>query len=188
MTEGLPRKGAPMTDQVTPLGSPVATNGMAWLTPMAEASGVRLRTMGLAVPLTLMTWGEVAALSVRVMVSERAPESEGVKLTTMSQVPMEAMEPLQLLVVEKSLELVPPTTTEVMLRAPVPELVTTIVVGVPTAPWEMAGKVTGLGAMVTAGAGGGGILRPPPPPQPAAKGIRKRTQKKRAYFPHVAYL
>jgi hypothetical protein len=69
---------------------------------------------------------------------------------------MEAMEPLQLLVVEKSLGLVPATTTEVMLRAPVPELVTTIVVGVPEAPWEMAGKVTGLGAIVTAGAGGGG--------------------------------
>jgi hypothetical protein len=29
-------------------------------------------------------------------------------------------------------------------------------VGVPAAPWEMAGKVTGLGAIVTAGAGGGG--------------------------------
>jgi hypothetical protein len=112
--------------------------------------------MGLAVPLTLMTWGEVGALSVMVMVSERAPESEGVKLTKMLQVPMEAMEPLQLLVVEKSFGLVPATTTEVMLRAPVPELVTTIVVGVPTAPWEMEGKVTGLGAIVTAGAGGGG--------------------------------
>jgi len=155
-TEGLPKKGAPMTDQVTPLGSPVAVKEMVWLTPMAEAGGVRLRTMGLAVPLTLMTWGEVGALSVMVMVSERAPESEGVKLTMMLQVPMEAMEPLQLLVVAKSLGFVPATTTEVILRAPVPELVTTIVVGVPTAPWEMAGKVTGLGAMVTAGTGGGG--------------------------------
>jgi hypothetical protein len=101
---------------------------------------------------------------------------------------MEAMEPLQLLVVEKSLGFVPATTTEVMLRAPVPEFVTTMVVGVPAAPWEMAGKVTGLGAMVTAGAGGGGggILRPPP--QPEAKRIRKRTQKAQEYFPHVAYL
>lgn len=91
-----------------------------------------------------------------VMVSDRAPESEGVKLTTMLQVPMEATEPLQLLVVAKSLGLVPATTTEVMLSAPAPELVTTTVVGVPAAPWEMAGNVSGLGAMVTAGAGGGG--------------------------------
>lgn len=54
-SEALPRKGVPVTDQVTPLGSPVATKGMVWLTPMAEAGGVRLRTMGFAVPLTLMT-------------------------------------------------------------------------------------------------------------------------------------
>ena len=95
-------------------------------------------------------------MSVRVMVSESAPESDGVKLTVMLQVPIAAMEPLQLLVVAKSLGLVPATTTEVMLRGPVPELVTTIVVGVPAAPCEMAGKVTGLGAIVTAGETGGG--------------------------------
>jgi len=141
---------------VTPAGSPVAVKGMVWLAPMAEAGGVTLRTMGVAVPVTLMTWGEPGALSVMVMVSERAPESEGVKLTTMLQVPIEAIDPLQLLVVVKSLGFVPATTTEVMLRAPAPELVTTIVVGVPAAPWEMAEKLTGLGAIVTAGAGGVG--------------------------------
>ena len=70
-----------------------------------------------------------------VMVSERAPESEGVKLTEMAQLAMEAMEPVQeVLVVAKSLGLEPATTTEVMLRAPVPELVTRMLVGVPEAP------------------------------------------------------
>ena len=43
-----------MTDQVTPAGSPVAMKGMVWLTPMAEAGGVMVRAMAVAVPVTLM--------------------------------------------------------------------------------------------------------------------------------------
>ena len=42
--------------------------------PMAEAGGVRVMAMALAVPETLMTWGEAEALSVSVMVSESGPE------------------------------------------------------------------------------------------------------------------
>lgn len=125
----------PARDQVTPSASPAALKVTELLVPMAEVGGVTVRAMGLAVPETLMTWGELGALSVMVMVSERAPVSEGVKLTEMAQLAMEATEPVQeVLVVAKSLGLVPPTTTEVMLRAPVPELVTRIVVGVPMAP------------------------------------------------------
>ena len=77
-----------MTDQVTPAGSPVATNGMVWLTPIAETGGVRVRAMGgFAVPVTLMTWGELGALSVRVMVSERGPVAVGTKVTEIVHVP-----------------------------------------------------------------------------------------------------
>ena len=67
---------------------------------MAEAGGVRPRTMGLAVPETLMTWGEAAALSVRVTVSERGPEAvpTGAKVMEMEQVALAASEePVQVL-------------------------------------------------------------------------------------------
>lgn len=52
---------------------------------MAEADGVRTSEIGLAVPPTLMVWGEAAALSVSMTVSESAPETvpEGEKITEM---------------------------------------------------------------------------------------------------------
>ncbi|MGB2670080.1 MAG: hypothetical protein WAO11_05095, partial [Candidatus Acidiferrum sp.] len=71
-------------------------------------------------------------------------------------VPMEATEPLQLLVLAKSPGLEPAKATEEMLRAPAPVLVTVMVVGELVEPSEMAGKVTGFGATVTAGMPGGG--------------------------------
>jgi len=88
---------------------------------------------------------------VMVMVSESEPEWAGAKVTEMLQVPMGAMEPEQELELVKSAVLEPPKATEEMARAALPELVTTTIVGALVAPWEMAVKVTGLGAMVTAG-------------------------------------
>lgn len=156
MTAGLPKNGAPTTEKVKPLGSPVALNWRLWLTPMAEAGGVSATAMELAVPLTSMTWGELGALSVSVMVSESWPVAIGTKVTEMVHVPRKATEPLQLFVVAKSVGLEPAMTTEEMFRAPAPVFVTVMVVGVESVPWLMAGKMTGFGATVTAGTAGGG--------------------------------
>ncbi len=76
----------PATEKVKPAGSPVAVKGRVCARPMAETDGVRETAMALAVPETLMTWGEVEALSVRVRVSERGPEAVGTKVTEMVQV------------------------------------------------------------------------------------------------------
>ena len=70
--------------------------------------------MAFAVPVTLMTWGESAALSVSVMVSERWPEAVGLKVTEMVQVPWEATMPLHEFVLVKSPGLLPPMSTEEM--------------------------------------------------------------------------
>lgn len=72
----------------------------------------------------------------------------------MEQLPAGATEPLQALELVKSATLVPPKATEEMLSAAVPELVTVIMAGPLVAPSTMAGKVSGLGAMVTAGVSG----------------------------------
>ncbi len=48
----------------------------------------------------------------------------------------------------------PATVTEEMVSVPVPELVTVTRVGPLVAPWEMAGKLRGLGAIMTAGTAG----------------------------------
>lgn len=152
---------------------------MLLLVPMAEAGGVRVMAMGLAVPLTVMTWGEPGALSVRVMVSERGPEARGANVTVMLQVPMELREPEQALELVKSATLAPPKATEEMEREPVPELVITTGVGALEAPWEMAAKVSGLGAAVTAGVGEtAGLLE-----QPTIKRRREETQKHRERIP-----
>jgi hypothetical protein len=146
--------------------------------PMAEAGGVREMARAVAVPETLMTWGEPGALSVSVIVSESGPEWTGEKVTEMEQAPAGATEPLQALELVKSATFVPPKATEEMLRAAVPELVTVIMVGPLVAPSEMAEKLRGLGAMVMAGAGGGGGVEDELP-QPAAKKSRARTQRER---------
>jgi len=134
MRPGLPRKDAPMTVQVTPLGSPVALNGMVWLTPMAEAGGVRVRAMALAVPVTLMTWGEVEALSVSVRVSARWPEAVGTKVTEREHVALGLTAAVQVLELVKSPGLLPAAATEEMVRAAVPVLVTVTVMGALVAP------------------------------------------------------
>ena len=121
---------------------------------MAEAGGVRVRAMGLAVPETLMTWGEAEALSVRVTVSERGPEAvpTGAKVMEMEQVALAASEaPEQVFMLVKSVGLVPAKATEEMVSMPVPELVTVTMVGPLVVPWVMAGKVTGLVEIMMAG-------------------------------------
>lgn len=59
---------------MTPSASPVAEKVTLLLVPMAEAGGETFSEMRLAVPLAVMTWGDMEALSAREMVSERAPE------------------------------------------------------------------------------------------------------------------
>lgn len=157
---------------------------MLLLVPMAEAGGVRVMAMGLALALTGMTWGEPGALSVTVMVSESGPEATGAKVTVMVHVPMGAMEPEQALELVKSAVLAPPKATEEMERAAVPELVITTGVGALVAPWEMAAKVSGLGAAVNAGVGEmAGLLE-----QPAIKRRREETHRQRERIPKRRFL
>jgi len=75
---------------------------------------VRVMAMAFAVPVTLMTWGESAALSVRVMVSERWPEAVGLKVTEMVHESWEATIPPHVFVLVKSPGLLPPMATEEM--------------------------------------------------------------------------
>lgn len=121
---------------------------------MAETGGVTEREIALAVPETLMTWGEPGALSVSEMVSERGPEAVGMKVTEMAHVPMAGTAAVQVFVLVKSPGLLPAAAMEEMVRAPVPVLVTVTTMGVLEAPWVVAGKATGLGAKVMAGWGG----------------------------------
>jgi len=138
-------------DQVTPAGSPEAVNCKDWSVAIAACGGLSKMAMTFAVPVTLMTWGESAALSVRVMVSERGPEAVGVKVTVMVQVPLETTGPLQVFVEVKSPGLLPPATMEEMARGAVPEFVTVTGMGALEAPRAVAGKATGFGEMVTTG-------------------------------------
>ena len=88
------------------------------------------------------------------MVSESGPECAGAKVTEMEQLALAVSAVLHVLVVVKSPGLLPATTTEAMFKVPVPELVTAIMVGPLVAPWEIAGKLRGLGAIMTAGTAG----------------------------------
>lgn len=100
-------------------------------------------------------------MSVSVRVSARWPVAVGVNVTLMVQVPWGLMAALQVLVLAKSPGLLPPATTEEMVRAAVPLLVTVTVWGALAAPWLMAAKVTVLDESVTEGvAGGGGVCDP----------------------------
>lgn len=107
-TPGAPLE-KPATDQLTPAGSPVAENCVVCEVPMAASGGVTLSTMALAVPETLMTWGESGALSVRVMVSESWPTCLGAKVTVTLQEELTGTVPVQVLAVVKSAKLAPPT-------------------------------------------------------------------------------
>ena len=119
---------------------------------MAEMGGATVREMALAVPVTLMTWGEPEALSVRVTVSVRVPEAVGTKVMLMEHVPLGLITAaLQVLGLLKSPGLAPPATTVEIVREPVPVLVTVTVIGPLLAPWEMAGKVTVLEESITLG-------------------------------------
>src|SRR5580693_6801414 len=181
--------GAPLlpeTDQATVSSASLseAVNCMLWPVEMADFGGVREMAMGLAVPLTLMTWGESGALSVRVMVSERWPEAVGTKVTEMVQVPVAGSAAVQAFVVVKSLLLVPAAATDEMFREALPVFVTVTTIGVLVAPWVMAGKVMAFGETVTAGMlGVGAVLCTWP--QPAARKRREKTQKQRTSFSNI---
>src|SRR5579859_4982418 len=153
-------------DQVTPAGSPEAVNCKDWLTAMADFGGVRVMATALAVPVTLMTWGESAALSVRVVVSERGP-AVGVKVMEMVQAAWEGTSPLQVFELVKSPGLLPAIATEEMCRAPAAESVTVTTMGELEAPRKVSGKATGLGEIAAAGLPGAGVFCTRP--QPAAK-------------------
>lgn len=62
------------------------------------------------------------ALSVTVSVAVRLPGAPGLKVTEIEQLELAATEPLQVLVVAKSLAFVPLRATLAIVRAPVPEL------------------------------------------------------------------
>lgn len=170
------------TWQVAPTGNPV----QAKLTvPMNEGSGVSRRlkvavapgetvaevlplgaaeieAAGVALPLTAITCGEAGASSESVMVSLRWPAASGAKVTEMAQEALGARAATQLLGgLVKSAGLFPPTTTAEMCRVALPELVMVMVTGALAVPWGMAGKVTGLGERVMAGAGGGAATAVP---------------------------
>src|SRR5208282_6325810 len=102
-----------------------------------------------------MTCGDLAALSVSVMVSLRCPELRGAKVTeTVQEAFAASTAPEQLLGgLLKSAGLLPPTATEEMRRVALPELVTVTLVAPLVVPCVVAAKMTGLGAMVMAGAG-----------------------------------
>ena len=170
------------SDQVTPAGSPVAVNCKDWLTAMADWGGVRVMAMALAVPDTLMTWGESAALSVRVMVSERGPAAVGVKVMEMVQAAWEGTSPLQVFELMKSPGLLPAMATEEMCRAPAAESVTVTTMGELEAPRAVSGKATGLGEMAAAGLPGAGVFCTRP--QPAAKRRSEKMEKERKRFPN----
>jgi hypothetical protein len=118
---------------------------------------------GLAFPWMLIICGELAASSVRVMVSLRWPAANGAKVTEIAQEAFVASaSPEQLLAgFTKSVTLLPPITSEEICRVALPELVMATFMALPVVPCVMALKVTGFGAMVTAGAGGGGATPVP---------------------------
>src|SRR5271163_2783467 len=110
-----------------------------------------------------MTCGDLAALSVSVMVSLRCPELRGAKVTeTVQEAFAASTAPEQLLAgLVKSPGLLPPICSEEMCNAALPELVTLMLMVLPVVPCVVAAKRTGFGAMVTAGAGGGGATPAP---------------------------
>src|SRR5579864_7788298 len=124
------------TDQVTMSSASLseAVNCMLWPVEMAPCGGVTAMAMGLAVPETLMTWGESGALSVRAMVSERWPEAVGTKVTEMVQVPVGGTAAAQAFVVVKSDLLAPAAATDEMFRGAMPVFVTVTTIGVLVAP------------------------------------------------------
>src|SRR5690348_12674883 len=117
---------------------------------------------GVAVPAMLMICGESEASSVKVMVSLRSPAARGVKVIVMLHVAFEFSVATQAdALVLKSDGLLPPTVAEEMCRAALPELVTTMVIGLLVVPCMIVGKFSGFGEIVTAGAGGGGATPAP---------------------------
>ena len=69
----------------------------AWLAKVREV-GKRMTVDAVAVPVRLMVWGLVGALSVIVTVPVRVPATVGLKVTLMVQLPLAATELPQLLV------------------------------------------------------------------------------------------
>ena len=73
------------------------------------------------VPERATVWGLLMASSLSVIVAARVPVAAGLKVTLTVQLAFAAMLDPQLLVCEKSLELVPDTTMPVMFKAALPE-------------------------------------------------------------------
>jgi len=95
------------------------------------------------------------------MVSERKPAARGAKLTLIVQLALAANAPAQLFPPLKSLGLLPPTATEVMCSAALPEFVTITVSEPLVVPWLIVGKESDPGTIVTAGLGGAGVAPMP---------------------------
>src|SRR3954449_2046076 len=101
-----------------------------------------------AVPVTLITCGEPAALWAMLTVAVFAPVVVGEKSTPMVQLPPGDTGARQLFVTVNWLALVPPSVTPLTARTPVPvsEIVITWLVVVPTAWLPNASVVVGLNA------------------------------------------
>ena len=71
-------------------------------------------------PLAVMVWGVLPALSLMVRVSERRPAAVGTKVTVIVHVPRTLMGALQLFALVKSPGSLPPATMEKMLSGALP--------------------------------------------------------------------
>ena len=94
--------------------------------PKLQEDGEKLICGAVPVPLSETVWGEPEALSETEMEALREPVAEGVKVTWIVQLPEPAATVEQLLVCEKSAEFAPVMLTPLMVRVPVPGLVTVI--------------------------------------------------------------
>src|SRR5271155_3420742 len=111
----------------------------------------------------MITCGELAASSVRVMVSERSPAASGAKVTEIVHEALAASAAPEQLLGElvKSAELLPPMTSAEICSVALPELVTAMLMAPLVVPCVMVAKVAGFGVALTAGAGGGGATPVP---------------------------
>ena len=129
--------------------------------PPEEATTV---AAGIAVPVTEMDCGELAALSVMVSVVVRMPEACGEKTIEMVHVAPAAIEPLQVSAeMLKSAALKPLRTALRICKEAAPELVSVTFCGEVEVPCVgVPGNVRAdVGLKVTAGAAGGGATAMP---------------------------
>lgn len=123
-------------------------------------------------PLKVIVWGLLLALSAMLTDALRAPTAVGVNVTLIEQLaPAKTLLP-QVFVWEKSPEFVPARPTLVMLREAFPVLVSVTGCAALVVPVFCEAKAILVAERLTAGVGVGvGVLPPPPLPPPQATQI-----------------